>query len=64
MNNQASHRKLVVAQLLGTTSGGEAHALMDKVGGLKPLEGIFSNAHYTSGTFVKILPHYQRQSGS
>ncbi len=62
MNNQVAHRKIVVGQLLGSTSGTEAHALLDKVGALKPLEGIFSNAHYNTGVFVRILPHYQRPS--
>jgi DNA helicase HerA-like ATPase len=61
MNNQANHRRFVVAQLLGTTSTSEAHQLLDELSRLKPLEGIFSNAHH-KGLLVRVLPHYERQA--
>lgn len=60
MNNQANHRRFVVAQLLGTTSSSEARQLLDELSNLRPLEGIFSNAHH-KGLLVRVLPHYARQ---
>ncbi len=62
MNNQAAHRKFVAGQLLGTTSGREGSAMMEKLGNLKPLEGVFTNAHYSGGVFLTIMPHYQRMA--
>ena len=59
MNNQAGHRRHVVIQLLGTTSTSEARGLLDKLGQLRPLQGLFTNAHH-NGVFVNILPHYMR----
>ncbi|MFZ4072008.1 MAG: ATP-binding protein [Caulobacterales bacterium] len=60
MNNQASHRRFVVTQLLGTVGGPDSRAMLEALGRLKPLEGVFANAHYNGGVFVRILPHWQR----
>jgi DNA helicase HerA-like ATPase len=59
MNNQATHRRLIVTQLLGTTATSEAKGLLDKLGQLRPLQGLFANTH-NNGVFVNILPHYMR----
>lgn len=61
MNNQASHRRFVVGQLAGSISTPQGRTLLDKIGRLQPLEGVFTNAHYNSGVFVRILPHWQRR---
>lgn len=34
--------------------------MLDAVGRLQPLEGVFANAHYSGGRFVRVLPHWQR----
>jgi hypothetical protein len=45
MNNQATHRRLIVTLLLGTTATSEAKGLLDKLGQLRPLQGLFTNTH-------------------
>lgn len=60
MNNQAAHRRFVVGQLLGSVSGSEGRAMLDALGRLQPLEGVFTNAHYSGGVFVRVLPHWKR----
>jgi hypothetical protein len=52
MNNQATHRRLIVTQLLGTTTTSEAKGLLDKLGQLKPLQGLFTNTH-NNGVFPR-----------
>ena len=64
MNNQAAHRRFIVGQLLGSVSGSEGRSMLEALGKLQPLEGVFINAHYSGGVFVKILPHWQRQRAS
>jgi hypothetical protein len=59
MNNQSNHRRFIASQLLGTTSTSEARQLLDKLSALRPLEGVFSNAHH-KGVLVRVLPHYAR----
>jgi DNA helicase HerA-like ATPase len=59
MNNQAVHRRFVVAQVIGTTSTTEARSLLDRLTRLKPLEGLFMNAHH-NGILVRVKPHYAR----
>lgn len=60
MNNQAAHRRFVVTQILGSVIGPDGRALLDAISRLKPLEGVFTNAHYNGGIFVRILPHWRR----
>ena len=60
MNNQAAHRRFVVTQILGSLIGPDGRALLDAISRLKPLEGVFTNAHYNGGVFVRILPHWRR----
>jgi DNA helicase HerA-like ATPase len=60
MNNQAAHRRFVVAQVLGTTSTNEARSLLDQLTRLKPLEGLFMNVHH-NGILVRVEPHYARE---
>jgi hypothetical protein len=60
MNSQVAHRRFVASQLLGSTAGEKGKAMMEKLGRLRPLEGVYANAHYAGGVFVKVLPHYQR----
>lgn len=60
MNNQAAHRRFVVTQILGSLIGPDGRALLDAISRLKPLEGVFTNAHYNDGVFVRILPHWRR----
>ncbi len=60
MNNQAAHRRFVVTQLLGSVSGPEGRSLLDAISKLQPLEGVFTNAHYNGGVFVRIQPHWRR----
>jgi DNA helicase HerA-like ATPase len=60
MNNQADHRRFVVQQMCGTTSGGKARELLEELRSLKPFEGLFANAHY-DGVLLTILPHHARQ---
>ncbi len=50
---------LAPASPIGTTSTSEARGLLDKLGQLRPLQGLFTNAHH-NGVFVNILPHYMR----
>jgi hypothetical protein len=58
-NNQAAHRQHVVRQVLGSTSGPEAQRLLQTLGELAPLQGLFNNPHY-SRTVVTIVPHWRR----
>ena len=60
MNNQAAHRRFVVTQAIGTTSTTEARGLLDQLSHLKPLEGLFMNAHH-NGILVRVKPHYARE---
>ena len=60
MNNQAEHRLAVVRQAFGSTTGTEAKALLEKLSKLKPLQGVFANAHY-NGVLLNVVPHYARQ---
>jgi hypothetical protein len=60
MNNQAAHRRFVVTQAIGTTSTTEARGLLDQLTHLKPLEGLFMNAHH-NGILVRVKPHYARR---
>lgn len=62
MNNQAEHRRFVVRQMYGATSGPEPAAMLNKLGRLKPFEGLFANAHHRSGVMLKVIPHYARRS--
>jgi DNA helicase HerA-like ATPase len=59
MNNQAQHRRYVVKQVFGTTSGNEPRKLLDNLKKLKQFEGYFSNAHQSA--LVSVTPHYKRQ---
>jgi hypothetical protein len=59
MNNQAQHRRFVVKQVFGTTSGNEPRKLLDNLKQLKQFEGFFSNAHQSA--LVRVTPHYKRQ---
>jgi hypothetical protein len=59
MNNQAAHRLHVVKQMLGTAATTDAKTMLEKLGHLKPLEGLFANSHHY-GVFLEILPHYKR----
>jgi hypothetical protein len=61
MNNQAAHRRFVVTQLMGTNATSEARTLFDQLSHLKPLEGLFTNAHH-NGILVRVTPHYARES--
>lgn len=63
MNNQAQHRRAIVSQVCGTTATAEAKAVLDRLGHLKPFQGLFSNPHY-GAVFVEIMPHYQRTAVS
>src|SRR5262245_36323612 len=58
MNNQAQHRRFVVKQVFGTTSGTAPKKLLDDLKGLKQFEGCFSNAHQSG--LVRVTPYYQR----
>ena len=59
MNNQADHRRYVVEQVFGTASSPEARRLLDQLGNLGPLEGLFSNNHHQR-VFLRVLPHFAR----
>jgi hypothetical protein len=59
MNNQAAHRLHVVKQMLGTSGTSEAKTMLEKLGHLRPLEGLFANAHH-HGVFLEILPYFKR----
>jgi len=59
MNNQAQHRRYVVKQVFGTTSGNEPRKLLDNLKKLKQFEGYFSNAHQSA--LVSVTPYYKRQ---
>ncbi|MFT4080308.1 ATP-binding protein [Rhodomicrobium sp.] len=59
MNNQAEHRIAVVRQAFGSTTSSEAKALLEKLGKLKPLQGLFANAHY-NGVLLNVVPHHAR----
>ena len=63
MNNQAAHRLHVVKQMLGTSATSEAKTMLDKLGHLRPLEGLFANSHHY-GVFLEILPYYKRGKAS
>jgi hypothetical protein len=60
MNNQATHRRFVVSQIIGTTSTSEAHTLLDQISHLGPLEGLYANTHH-NGVLVRVKPHHARQ---
>lgn len=60
MNNQAEHRRFVVRQMYGATAGAEPAAMLEKLGHLKPFEGLLANTHYRSGVLLKVLPHHAR----
>ena len=60
MNSQADHRRAVVRQVYGTTSSSDARGLADDLAALKPLEGLFSNAHYRP-VLVTVTPHHARR---
>jgi hypothetical protein len=60
MNNQADHRRFVVQQIFGTTSGNESKELLNKLSKLKPFQGLFANTHY-SGVLLDVLPYHARQ---
>jgi len=59
-NNQVSHRRHVVKQVLGTTTSAEAQNLLQQFGALSTCEGLFVNQHH-SRSFVSIWPHWQRR---
>ncbi len=59
MNNQAQHRRAIALQVCGTVSSPKAKALLDRLGRMRPLQGLFANPHY-GAVFVDIVPHYQR----
>jgi len=59
MNNQAAHRSAIVKQMFGTTAGRDAKQLMDELGKLKPLQGLFTNAHFSS-VLLDVIPYYAR----
>ncbi|MFG1431015.1 DUF87 domain-containing protein [Xanthobacter sp. V2C-8] len=59
MNNQAQHRRAIALQVCGTVSSPKAKALLDRLGRMRPLQGLFSNPHY-GAVFVDVVPHYQR----
>lgn len=59
MNNQARHRRAIVTQVCGSVASPKAKALLDQLGGMRPLQGLFCNAHY-GAVLVNIVPHYQR----
>lgn len=61
MNGQAEHRNFVVRQVYGGLAGAEAKRLQAQLGDLKPLHGLFTNAHHRA-TFVRVIPHYQRSA--
>lgn len=62
MNNQAEHRRFVIRQMYGATADPEPAVMLNKLGRLKPFEGLFANAHYRSGVLSKVVPHYARQT--
>ncbi|MGF1508356.1 MAG: helicase HerA domain-containing protein [Myxococcota bacterium] len=59
MNGQADHRRAVVRQVYGTTSSADAKHLNDALARLKPLQGLFANAHHRP-TLLAVHPHYLR----
>jgi hypothetical protein len=61
LNNQAEHRRHIVRQVLGTTTGAEAQRLLQRLSELEPGQGLFSNPHH-SRAFVTVLPHWKRPS--
>jgi hypothetical protein len=61
LNNQAQHRRHVVRQVLGTTTGNEAQQLLQKLSALEPLQGLFANPHHNRA-LVTVLPHWKRQA--
>jgi hypothetical protein len=63
MNNQAAHRRFIAMQVMGTTATAQARTLLDQLSHLRPLEGLFVNAHY-NGTLVRVTPHYARTTRS
>jgi hypothetical protein len=56
LNNQAEHRRHVVRQVLGTTTGNEAQQLLKKLSA-----GLFANPHHNRA-LVTVLPHWKRQA--
>lgn len=61
MNGQAKHRQAVVRQVYGTTSSSDAKQLNDALARLKPLQGLFTNAHHHP-TLLAVHPHHLRQT--
>src|SRR5262245_332809 len=59
MNNQAEHRRSVVRQVHGTTSGTAPRNLLDNLSRLRPLEGLFTNPHHQS-VLLRVVPHFER----
>jgi len=57
MNNQAQHRRYVVEQVFGTTSGTEPRKLLDNLKKLKQFEGYSGNAHQSA--LVSVTPALQ-----
>jgi hypothetical protein len=58
MNNQAQHRRFVVKQMFGTTSGTEPRKLLDSLKWLKQFEGLFSNANQSA--LMRVTPYHER----
>jgi hypothetical protein len=61
LNNQAEHRRHVVRQVLGTTTGNESQQLLQKLSELEPGQGLFANPHHNRA-LVTVLPHWKRQT--
>ena len=59
MNNQAEHRRSVVKQVFGTTSGSGPRQLLNSLSRLRPLEGLFTNSHHQSA-LLRVVPHFER----
>lgn len=60
MNAQADHRRAVVRQVYSTTSSSDAKQLGTALSQLKPLQGLFTNAHHRP-TLIDVHPHYLRR---
>jgi hypothetical protein len=59
MNSQATHRRWIVRQMYGTTTGKEPKELLEKLRLFKPLDGLFSNSHHQMA-LMRVVPHYKR----
>jgi hypothetical protein len=60
MNNQAEHRRFIVKQMFGTTSGAEPKKLLDHLKKFKQFEGLFTNAQHHS-ELLRVTPYYERR---